>query len=254
MSKLRVLVGVKRTLDYMLKPRINPAKTGVDLTGQKMSINPFCDIAVEEAIRIKEAHKDRVEDTLVVTAGPSASEQILRQSLAKGIQRASLIDVGDKELEPLSVAKLLKATVEKEKSNLVILGKQAIDDDAHQTGGMLAAMLGWPQFTSASKVAFEGENVIVTREIDGGAETLSSPLPAVITTDLRLNVPRFANLAKVMKARKAPLGKSTPEELGVAIKNRLQTLSVEEPVSKRQNIMVKNVDEFVKTLKELKAL
>ncbi|EPY53212.1 electron transfer flavoprotein beta subunit [Schizosaccharomyces cryophilus OY26] len=254
MSKLRVLVGVKRTLDYMLKPRINPAKTAVDLTGQKMSINPFCDIAVEEAIRIKETQKDRVEDTLVVTAGPSASEQILRQSLAKGMQRASLIDVGNKELEPLSVAKLLKAMVEKEKSNLVILGKQAIDDDAHQTGGMLAAMLGWPQFTSASKVAFDGDKVVVTREIDGGAETLSSPLPAVITTDLRLNVPRFANLAKIMKARKAPLGKLTPEELGVPIENRLQTLSVEEPVSKRHNIMVKNVDEFVNTLKDLNAL
>ncbi|KAL2314111.1 putative electron transfer flavoprotein subunit beta [Schizosaccharomyces pombe] len=254
MSKIRILVGVKRTLDYMLKPRINATKTAVDLSGQKMSINPFCDIAVEEAIRMKETLKNRIEDTLVVTAGQTSSEPILRQCLAKGIGRAALINVGEKELEPLSVAKLLKATVEKEKSNLVLLGKQAIDDDAHQTGGMLAAMLGWPQFTSTSKVRIEGDKVIVTREIDGGEETLSSTLPAIITTDLRLNVPRFANLAKVMKARKAPLGKMSPEDLGVTIDQRLQTVSVSEPVQKRQNIMVKSVDEMVKTLKELGAL
>lgn len=255
MTKLKILVPVKRVIDFAIKPRINKTQTGVVTTGVKFLINPFCDIAVEEAVRIREAHTLMVEQIHAVLIGPLKSQDVLRTALAKGVDTATLVNVGDSEVEPLAVAKMLKAVVEKQESNLVLLGKQAIDDDAGQTGQILAGLLQWPQATNALKVVV-GENgeVEVTREVDGGAETVKAALPLVITTDLRLNEPRYATLPNTMKAKKKPLEKLTAQDLGVDVTPRLETLKVEEPPARAAGVVVGLVDELVAKLKELKAL
>ncbi|CUM50003.1 uncharacterized protein AC631_00878 [Debaryomyces fabryi] len=253
-SKLKILVPVKRVIDFAIKPRINKAQTGVETKGVKFSINPFCDIALEESIRIREANKGLVEKIHAVSIGPTKAQDILRTALAKGADSTTLIDVGDEEVEPLTVAKLLQKTVEKENSNLVILGKQAIDDDSNQTGQMLAGLLNWPQATNASKVEIDGDNVTVTREIDGGSDTLRAKLPMIITTDLRLNEPRYASLPNIMKAKKKPLEKLKVSDLGIELSKRLETLKVEEPPQREAGIKVDSVDELISKLKELKAI
>ncbi|ODQ81636.1 hypothetical protein BABINDRAFT_159901 [Babjeviella inositovora NRRL Y-12698] len=253
-SKLKILVPVKRVIDYAIKPRINKTQTGVQKTGVKFSINPFCDIAVEEAVRIREANKGAVESIHAVSIGPTKAQDVLRTSLAKGVDSSTLIDVGDAEVEPLVVAKLLRKIVERQQSNLIILGKQAIDDDSNQTGQMLAGLLGWPQATNASKVVVQGDVVTVTREVDGGAETISAQLPLIITTDLRLNEPRYATLPNMMKAKKKPLEKLTAADLEVEIQNRLEILKVEEPAARSAGVKVANVDELIAKLQAAKAL
>lgn len=253
-SKLKILVPVKRVIDFAIKPRINKAQTGVETKGVKFSMNPFCDIALEESLRIKEANKGLVEKIHAVSIGPTKAQDILRTALAKGVDTTTLVDVGDEEVEPLQVAKILKKVVEKEESNIVILGKQAIDDDANQTGQMLAGLLNWPQATNASKVEFSGDDVIVTREVDGGADTLKAKLPIVITTDLRLNEPRYASLPNIMKAKKKPLEKLKPSDLGIDLVKKLETLKVEEPPVREPGVIVSSVDELVSKLKDLKAI
>lgn len=253
-SKLKILVPVKRVIDFAIKPRINKTQTGVETKGVKFSINPFCDIALEESIRIREANKGLVEKIHAVSIGPTKAQDILRTALAKGADSTTLIDVGDEEVEPLTVAKLLQKTVEKENSNLVILGKQAIDDDSNQTGQMLAGLLNWPQATNASKVEIDGDNVTVTREIDGGSDTLRAKLPMIITTDLRLNEPRYASLPNIMKAKKKPLEKLKVSDLGIELSKRLETLKVEEPPQREAGVKVESVDELISKLKELKAI
>lgn len=248
------MVPVKRVIDFAIKPRINKAQTGVETKGVKFSINPFCDIALEESIRIREANKGLVEKIHAVSIGPTKAQDILRTALAKGADSTTLIDVGDEEVEPLTVAKLLQKTVEKENSNLVILGKQAIDDDSNQTGQMLAGLLNWPQATNASKVEIDGDNVTVTREIDGGSDTLRAKLPMIITTDLRLNEPRYASLPNIMKAKKKPLEKLKVSDLGIELSKRLETLKVEEPPQREAGVKVESVDELINKLKELKAI
>ncbi|KAK3379290.1 hypothetical protein B0T24DRAFT_546123 [Lasiosphaeria ovina] len=230
MSALRILVPVKRVIDYAVKPRVNKAQTGVETAGVKHSMNPFDELSVEESVRIREKKSapGGVEDICVISAGPTKAQDILRTAMAMGADRAIHVEVKEGEdLEPLSVAKLLKAAVEQHKSNLVILGKQSIDDDANQTGQMLAGLLGWPQATQASKVEFgENDSVSVTREIDGGAETLKAKLPMIITTDLRLNEPRYASLPNIMKAKKKPLEKKTLADFGITSERRLKVLKV----------------------------
>lgn len=253
-SKLKILVPVKRVIDFAIKPRINKAGTGVETKGVKFSINPFCDIALEESLKIREANKDLVEKIHAVSIGPTKSQDILRTALAKGADSTTLIDVGDAEVEPLNVAKLLQKVVEKEGLNLVILGKQSIDDDSNQTGQILAGLLNWPQATNASKVEIEGDKVSVTREVDGGADTLAASLPLVITTDLRLNEPRYASLPNIMKAKKKPLEKLKAADLGVEITSRLETLKVEEPPARAPGIKVDSVDELISKLKDAKAI
>lgn len=253
-SKLKILVPVKRVIDFAIKPRINKAQTGVETKGVKFSMNPFCDIALEESLRIKEANKGLVEKIHAVSIGPTKAQDILRTALAKGVDTTTLVDVGEEEVEPLQVAKILKKVVEKEDSNIVILGKQAIDDDANQTGQMLAGLLNWPQATNASKVEFSGDDVIITREVDGGADTLKAKLPVVITTDLRLNEPRYASLPNIMKAKKKPLEKLKPADLGIELAKKLETLKVEEPPVREPGVVVASVDELVSKLKEFKAI
>lgn len=253
-NKLKILVPVKRVIDFAIKPRINKAGTGVDTKGVKFSMNPFCDIALEESLRLKEASKGLVEKIHAVSIGPTKAQDILRTALAKGADSTTLVDVGDEEVEPLAVAKLLQKVVEKEQSNLVILGKQAIDDDSNQTGQILAGLLNWPQATFASKVEVEGDNVKVTREVDGGSDTLSAKLPMIITTDLRLNEPRYASLPNIMKAKKKPLEKLKASDLGIELSKRLKTLKLEEPASRETGIKVDSVDELVAKLKEAKAI
>lgn len=249
MSKLRILVPVKRVIDYAIKPRINKARTGVETKGVKFSMNPFCDIALEESLKLREAHKDLVETIHAVLIGPTKSQDILRTALAKGADSTTLVDVGETEVEPLSVAKLLQQVVEKQKLNLVILGKQAIDDDSNQTGQILAGLLKWPQATNALKVEVSGDSVKVTREVDGGADTLQAKLPLIITTDLRLNEPRYALLPNIMKAKKKPLEKLKAADLGVDVQSRLEVLLVEEPPAREPGIKVESVDELVLKLK-----
>lgn len=253
-QKLRILVPIKRVIDFAIKPRINKTNTGVETKGVKFSMNPFCDIALEESIRIRENNKDLVEKIHAASIGPTKAQDILRTALAKGADTATLVDVGDQEVEPLNVAKILKKIVEKDNSNLVILGKQAIDDDSNQTGQMLAGMLKWPQATNASKVQIEGDSVTVVREIDGGSDTLRAKLPMVISTDLRLNEPRYASLPNIMKAKKKPLEKVKTSDLDVTIENRLETLKVEEPPQRKAGIKVDSVDELISKLKEIKAI
>lgn len=259
MSKqLRILVPVKRVIDYAIKPRINKAMTGVEKTGVKFSMNPFDDIAVEEAVRIKEAHKKLVEKIHAVSIGPAKAQDILRTALAKGADTSTLIDSKEVELEPLAVAKILKQVVEKEGSNLVILGKQSIDDDCNNTGQMLAGLLNWPQATNAAKVEVDESamRVKVTREVDGGEETISASLPMIITTDLRLNTPRYATLPNLMKAKKKPMEKLTLKDFDkvVSAEPRLKVLKVEEPPTRSAGVKVASVDELIQKLKDVKAI
>jgi electron transfer flavoprotein beta subunit len=243
---MKILVPVKRVVDYNVKIRVKPDGSGVDTANVKMSMNPFDEIAVEEAIRLKEAGV--ASEVIVVSCGVAQCQETLRAAMAMGADRGILVQT-DVELQPLAVAKLLKAVVEKEQPGLVIAGKQAIDDDANQTGQMLAALLGWPQATFASKVEIADGRARVTREVDGGLETLELPLPAVITTDLRLNEPRFATLPNIMKAKKKPIDTLTPEALGVDVTPRLVTLKVEEPPKRKAGVMVGSVDELIEKLR-----
>ena len=242
---MKILVAVKRVVDYNVKVRAKADGTGVETANVKMSMNPFDEIAVEEAIRLQEAGK--AQEIVAISLGIAACQDTIRTALAMGADRGILVET-DAELQPLAVAKLLKAAVEKEKPDLVILGKQAIDDDANQTGQMLAALLGWPQGTFASKVELGDGTVNVTREIDGGLETVALKLPALVTTDLRLNEPRFVKLPNIMKAKKKPLEVLKPADLGVDVAPRLVTLKVQEPPKRQAGIKVGSVAELVDKL------
>ena len=244
---MKVLVAVKRVVDYNVKIRVKPDESGVELANVKMSMNPFDEIAVEEAVRLKEAGK--ATEIVVVSIGPQAAQETIRTALAMGGDRGVLVQ-SDAEVQPLAVAKLLKAVVAKEAPDLVILGKQAIDDDSNQTGQALAALLGWGQGTFASKVVPGDGAVAVTREIDGGLETVSLKLPAVVTTDLRLNEPRYASLPNIMKAKKKPIEIVAPDALGVDITPRLTTLKVTEPAKRKGGVKVASVAELVSKLRD----
>lgn len=245
---MKVLVPVKRVIDFNVKPRVKADGSGVDLANVKMSMNPFDEIAVEEAIRLKE--KGVVTEIVAVSVGPAKAQETLRTALAMGADRAILVE-SETDVEPLGVAKLLKAIVDEEQPGLVILGKQAIDDDSNQTGQMLGALTGWGQGTFASKVEVSGDKVAVTREVDGGLETVSLNIPAIITTDLRLNEPRYASLPNIMKAKSKPLAAKKPEDYGVDITPRLKTLKVSEPPVRQAGVKVGSVDELVAKLKAL---
>src|SRR5436190_689116 len=244
---MKVLVAVKRVIDYNVKPRVKMDGSGVDLANVKMSMNPFDEIAVEEAIRLKE--KGTVTEIVAVSIGPAKAQETLRTALAMGADRAILVQT-EEEVEPLAVAKILAKIAEEEQPQLVILGKQAIDDDNNATGQMLAALLGWPQGTFASKVELS-ESATVTREVDGGLETLKLKLPAVVTTDLRLNEPRYASLPNIMKAKSKPLAVKSPADFGVDVSPRLKVLKVSEPPVRQAGIKVGSVDELVAKLKQL---
>jgi electron transfer flavoprotein beta subunit len=243
---MKILVPVKRVVDFNVKVRVKADQTGVELANVKMSMNPFDEIAVEEALKLREAGK--AAEVIVVSAGVAACQETLRTALAMGADRAVLVET-DADLQPLAVAKLLKAVATKEGVGLVILGKQAIDDDSNQTGQMLAALLDWPQATFASKVELGDGTAKVTREIDGGLETVEVKMPAVITTDLRLNTPRYATLPNIMKAKKKPLDVLKPDALGVDVAPRVKTLKVAEPGKRKAGVMVKDVGELVDKLK-----
>jgi len=243
---MKVLVAVKRVVDYNVKVRVKADGSDVDVANVKMSMNPFDEIAVEEAVRLKEAGK--ASEIVVVSMGVKQCEETLRTALAMGADRAILVET-DTELQPLAVAKLLKAVADKEQPQLLIVGKQAIDDDANQTGQMAAALLGWAQGTFASKVDIAAETVDVIREIDGGLETVKLRLPAVVTADLRLNEPRFIKLPNIMAAKKKPLDKTSPADLGVDVTPRLKTLKVAEPAKRSAGIKVANAAELVAKLK-----
>jgi electron transfer flavoprotein beta subunit len=245
---MKILVPVKRVIDYNVKPRIKQDGSGVDLANVKMSMNPFDEIAVEEAIRLKEAGK--AEEVIAVSIGPAKAQETLRTALAMGADRAILVET-DAEVEPLAVAKILKAIAEAENPQLIILGKQAIDDDSNQTGQMLAALMDRPQGTFANTVTIEDGSVTVKREIDGGLETVRLDLPAIVTTDLRLNEPRYASLPNIMKARQKPLETRKPEDYGVDIAPRLKTLHVDEPPVRQAGIKLGSVDELAAKIKEL---
>ncbi|RMH47473.1 MAG: electron transfer flavoprotein subunit beta/FixA family protein [Alphaproteobacteria bacterium] len=248
---MKVLVPVKRVIDYNVKVRVRPDGTGVDLANVKMSMNPFDEIAVEEAIRLKE--KGAAEEIVAVSIGVRQAQETLRTALAMGADRAILIVATDdvhQDIEPLAVAKLLAKVVEAEKPGLVIMGKQAIDNDMNATGQMLAAILGWPQATFAGEVTIEGDHALVTREVDGGLQTIRVRLPAVVTADLRLNEPRYASLPNIMKAKKKPLEEKTPADFGVDVSPRLTVLKTREPEGRKAGIKVKSVDELVEKLKE----
>ena len=243
---MKILVPVKRVVDYNVKVRVKADGSGVDLANVKMSMNPFDEIAVEEAVRLKEA--GIATEVVAISCGPAACQETLRTAMAIGADRGILVE-SDVELQPLAVAKLLKALCDKEQPQLVVCGKQAIDDDANQTGQMLAALAGWPQATFASKVVIADGKAVVTREIDGGLETLQLSLPAVVTTDLRLNEPRYATLPNIMKAKKKPLETVKPEDLAVDVAPRLQTLKVVEPAKRSAGVKVADVAELVNKLK-----
>ena len=243
---MKILVPVKRVMDYNVKARVRSDGTGVDLANVKMSMNPFDEIAVEEAVRLKEA--GTASEVIAVSCGVAACQETLRTAMAIGADRGVLVE-NDAELQPLAVAKLLKAVADKEAPQLIILGKQAIDDDANQTGQMLAALLGWPQATFASKVVISEGKATVNREIDGGLETLEISLPAIVTTDLRLNEPRYATLPNIMKAKKKPLETVKPADLGVDVAPRLATISVAEPPKRSAGIQVADVAQLVDKLK-----
>ncbi|MBW8785045.1 MAG: electron transfer flavoprotein subunit beta/FixA family protein [Novosphingobium sp.] len=245
---MKVLVPVKRVIDYNVKPRVKADGTGVDLANVKMSMNPFDEIAVEEALRLRE--KGAASEVIAVSIGPAKATETLRTALAMGADRAIHVQTDD-AVEPLAVAKILKAIAEEEQPGLVILGKQAIDDDSNQTGQMLAALLGRPQGTFASKVEVAGDTVTVTREVDGGLETVTLQLPAIVTTDLRLNEPRYASLPNIMKAKSKPLAARTPADYGVDTTPRLKTLKVGEPPVRVAGIKVPDVDSLVAKIKEL---
>ncbi len=245
---MKILVPVKRVLDYNVKPRVKADGTGIDLANVKMSMNPFDEIAVEEAIRLKE--KGVVTEIVAVSIGEQKAQETLRTALAMGADRAILIVTEDR-VEPLGVAKLLKAIADEEQPGLIILGKQAIDDDNNQTGQMLAALTGWGQGTFASAVEVTGDTVKVTREIDGGSETVELKLPAIVTTDLRLNEPRYASLPNIMKAKAKPLAQKTAADYGVDIAPRITTVKVEEPAKRSAGVKVADVDELIGKLKAL---
>ena len=245
---MKLLVAVKRVIDYNVKPRIKPDGSGVDLANVKMSMNPFDEIAVEEAVRMKE--KGGAEEIVAVSIGPAKAQETLRTALAMGADRAILIQT-DENVEPLGVAKLLAKVVADENPDMVVLGKQAIDDDSNATGQMLAALLDWPQGTFASKVETADGGVTVTREVDGGLETVKLALPAIITTDLRLNEPRYASLPNIMKAKKKPLDTKTPEDYGVDVARRLEITEVAEPPKREAGEIVDSVDTLVAKLKEM---
>lgn len=243
---MKVLVPVKRVIDYNVKVRVKADQTGVELANVKMSMNPFDEISVEEAIRLKEA--GTATEVIAVSLGAQQCQETIRTALAMGADRGIHV-LHDGDLEPLAVAKMLKAVVEKEQPELVILGKQAIDDDANQTGQMLAALLGWGQATFASKIEMGAGEAKVTREIDGGLETVSLKLPAIVTTDLRLNEPRYASLPNIMKAKKKPIDQFSPADLGVDPAPRLETLKVEEPAKREAGVTVADVAELVSKLR-----
>jgi electron transfer flavoprotein beta subunit len=243
---MKVLVPVKRVVDYNVKVRVKSDGSGVDIANVKMSMNPFDEIALEEATRLKEAGK--VTEIVAVTCGVTQAQETLRTGMAIGADRGILVETGF-DIEPLGVAKVLKALADKEQPQLIILGKQAIDDDSNQTGQMLAALLGWPQATFASKVVLEDGKVTVTREVDGGLETVALSLPAIVTTDLRLNEPRYVTLPNIMKAKKKPLETIKPEDLGVDVTPRLKTLKVSEPAKRSAGIKVPDVATLVSKLR-----
>jgi electron transfer flavoprotein beta subunit len=243
---MKILVPVKRVIDFNVKVRVKSDGSGVELANVKMSMNPFDEIAVEEAIRLKEAGK--AAEIVCVSIGPAQAAETIRTGLAMGADRGILVKT-DATVEPLAVAKILKAIVEEEKPGLVIMGKQAIDDDCNQTGQMLAALLNWPQGTFASKIAIEGSDFLVTREVDGGLQTVRLKGPAVVTTDLRLNEPRYASLPNIMKAKKKPIDEKTPDSYGVDIKPRLEILKTAEPGGRKSGVKVGSVAELVEKLK-----
>jgi len=244
---MKILVAVKRVIDFNVKVRVRPDETGVDTANVKMSMNPFDEIALEEAVRLKE--KGVATEVIAVSCGPAACQDTLRTALAIGADRAILVET-NVDLQPLAVSKLLQAIATRESPKLVILGKQAIDDDANQTGQMLAALLGWPQATFASNVVVGSESAQVVREVDVGLETVEVRLPAVITTDLRLNEPRYATLPNIMKAKKKPLETITPEQLGVDVTPHLKLLKVEEPSKRQAGVRVADVQELVHRLRD----
>ncbi len=245
---MKILVPVKRVIDYNVKPRIKADGSGVDLANVKMSMNPFDEIAVEEALRLKE--KGKATEIIAVSIGPAKATETLRTALAMGADRAILVETDD-EVEPLAVAKILKAIADEEQPGLVLLGKQSISDDSNQTGQMLAALMGRPQGTFANTVEVEGDHVTVKREVDGGLETVKLTLPAIVTTDLRLNEPRYASLPNIMKAKSKPLAQKTPADYGVDTTPRLKTLKVAEPPVRQAGVKVADVDELVAKMKAL---
>jgi electron transfer flavoprotein beta subunit len=244
---MKILVPVKRVVDYNVKIRVRPDGSGVELTNVKMSMNPFDEIAVEEAIRQKEAGK--ATEIVAVSIGPQQASETIRTALAMGADRGILVKA-DGVIEPLAVAKILKAIVDAEKPGLVILGKQAIDDDSNQTGQMLAALLGWSQGTFASKLVLDGDSVSVTREVDGGLQTVKLKAPAIVTTDLRLNEPRYASLPNIMKAKKKPIEEKSPADYGVDVAPRLQVVTTTEPAGRKSGAKVGSVAELVAKLKD----
>jgi electron transfer flavoprotein beta subunit len=243
---MKILVPVKRVIDYNVKVRVKSDGSGVELANVKMSMNPFDEIAVEEALRLKEAGK--AAEIVVVSIGPQQASETIRTGLAMGADRGILVKT-DQPPEPLAVAKILKAIAQEEQPGLIIMGKQAIDDDCNQTGQMLAALLGWGQGTFASKVVIDGEKVDVTREVDGGLQTVTLKLPAVVTTDLRLNEPRYASLPNIMKAKKKPIADKTPADYGVDVAPRLKVLKTVEPAGRKAGVKVASVEELVSKLK-----
>ena len=245
---MKVLVAVKRVIDYNVKPRVKMDGSGVDLANVKMSMNPFDEIAVEEALRLRE--KGFATEVVAVSIGPVKAQETLRTALAMGADRAILVQC-DEDVEPLAVAKILKAIADEEQPGLFILGKQAIDDDSNQVGQMLGALLDWPQGTFASKVEIAGDTINVTREVDGGLETVALTAPAIVTTDLRLNEPRYASLPNIMKAKSKPMAQKTAADYGVDTAPRLETLKVTEPAKRQAGIKVGSVDELVAKLKTL---
>ena len=244
---MKILVPVKRVIDYNVKPRVKADGSGVDLANVKMSMNPFDEIAVEEAIRIKEA--GNAEEIVAVSVGPAKAQETLRTALAMGADRAILVET-DEDLEPLAVAKILKAIVDEEQPGLVLCGKQAIDNDMNATGQMLSALLGWSQATFASELSVDGDSAVVTREVDGGLQTIKVKMPAVVTVDLRLNEPRYASLPNIMKAKKKPLDEKTAADLGVDVAPRLEIVKTSEPAARQAGEMVPDVDTLVAKLKE----
>ena len=244
---MKILVPVKRVVDYNVKIKVKSDNSGVDLENTKMSMNPFDEIAVEEAVRLKE--KKICDEIIAVSIGSAKSEETLRTALAVGADKGILIET-EEEVQPLEVAKILKEIIKKNNPDLVLMGKQAIDDDSNQTGQMLAALVGWPQGTFTSKLEINGKKINITREIDGGLETLGMELPAIVTTDLRLNEPRYASLPNIMKAKQKPIEKITPGDLNIEIKQRLKTLKVTEPPKKESGIKVDSVQELISKLHE----
>ncbi|SFE81464.1 electron transfer flavoprotein beta subunit [Sulfitobacter brevis] len=252
---MKVLVPVKRVIDYNVKVRVKADGSGVDLANVKMSMNPFDEISVEQAIRLKEA--GQADEVVVVSIGVKQAQETLRTALAMGADRAILVVATDdvhNDIEPLAVAKILKAIVDEEKPGLVLTGKQAIDNDMNATGQMLAALLGWSQASFASEVTIEGDHAVVTREVDGGLQTIKVTMPTVVTVDLRLNEPRYASLPNIMKAKKKPMDEKTPEDYGVDVSNRLEIVKTVEPEARAAGIKVGSVDELVAKLKEVGAV